>query len=323
MCKLSIIVPIYNVEKYLEKCVNSILAQTFTDFELILVNDGSLDDCLTICNTYANIDKRVKVINKENGGLSSARNAGLKLAKGDYIAFVDSDDFIHKEMYQILYSYGIKNSSTLVICDYMDVEEDRMYDTNYSIQNFKEENYTNIEALSQLYSNKGVMFVVACNKIFKKDLFYNLRFEEGKIHEDEFIAAKILFACSKVTYLPINLYFYLQRSNGIVRSPFNIRKLDAVEAYKERIDFFRNIKQTELTKKAEYNYITLFFLYYFKTKKEVPNSKKRLKNIKKDFCGNLGAFIKNPYFIWKEKISWILFAINPFLYEILFTGKRT
>ena len=316
-CELSIIVPIFKVESYLNKCIDSILMQSFTDFELILVDDGSPDNCGRICDEYSKLDKRIKVIHKENGGLSSARNAGISNAKGKYIAFVDGDDFIHQKMYEILYKYAIKHSSDIVVCDYLDVYEGEIYDLEYCNLKFEEGNFTNIEALNQLYTNKGVQFVLAWNKLYKRHLFEDLRFEEGKIHEDEFIAHRIIYKSSRVTYLPIKLYFYLQRKDGIIRAPFNINKLDAINAYKARVDFFKEIKQPELQKKAEYSYISLFFLYYFKAKNEVPNSNQVLRILKKDFIISLKSIIKNPYFIKKEKICWLVFAIHSSLFELI------
>ncbi|MFR2551722.1 MAG: glycosyltransferase [Clostridioides difficile] len=123
MPKISIIVPVYNVEKYLEKCVRSILAQTFTDFELILVDDGSLDSSGAMCDQFAEQDQRVKVIHKENGGLSDARNAGIELATGEYLGFVDSDDYIADDMYELLYTNIVKEDADLSICGIYDVYE--------------------------------------------------------------------------------------------------------------------------------------------------------------------------------------------------------
>ena len=125
MPKISIIVPVYNVEKYLEKCVRSILAQTFTDFELILVDDGSPDSSGAMCDQFAEQDQRVKVIHKENGGLSDARNAGIEIATGEYLGFVDSDDYIADDMYELLYTNIVKEDADLSICGIYDVYEER------------------------------------------------------------------------------------------------------------------------------------------------------------------------------------------------------
>ncbi|MFZ3577233.1 glycosyltransferase family 2 protein, partial [Virgibacillus sp. DJP39] len=125
--KLSIIVPVYKVEQYLAKCIDSILNQTYKDFELILVNDGSPDNCSDICDSYMKKDNRIKVIHKANGGLSSARNAGIQIARGEYIGFVDSDDFIHRRMYEVLYKNAFKYLSDIVVCDYSQVQEGEKY----------------------------------------------------------------------------------------------------------------------------------------------------------------------------------------------------
>jgi glycosyltransferase involved in cell wall biosynthesis len=156
---LSIIVPVYNVERYLNKCLDSILNQTFKDFELILVNDGSRDKSGEICDRYEKVDKRIKVIHKDNGGLSSARNAGLNIAEGDYIAFVDSDDFIHYRMYEILINTAIKKKSDITMCKYMDAFEHEIYDLQGDKELTNTIDFSNLEFLSQLYSKNGVQFV--------------------------------------------------------------------------------------------------------------------------------------------------------------------
>ncbi|MEH7131458.1 glycosyltransferase, partial [Neobacillus drentensis] len=259
--KISIIVPIYKVEKYLAKCVESILAQSFKEFELILVDDGSPDRCGEICEEYSKKDNRIKVIHKENGGLSSARNAGISIASGEYIAFVDSDDYLHNRMYELLYKNATENSSDIVICDYFKVRENEISDSFNLKTNVESKNFTNIEALYELYENNSENFVVAWNKLYKQKLFTDLRFEKGRIHEDEFISHKLLFKSPKVTYLPIKLYYYRQTSNSITRSPFNLKRLDAIYALKDRADFFREIKQKDLQHKAEVKYIQTLFLF--------------------------------------------------------------
>jgi glycosyltransferase involved in cell wall biosynthesis len=321
---ISVIVPVFNVEEYLHFCLDSILAQTFRDFELILINDGSTDRSGTICEQYSRKDKRIKVIHKNNAGVSAARNSGLKIATGEYIAFVDSDDFIHQRMLEILYGYASKYSSDLVLCDYTETFFGGQYDLEDSIDiHIMEENYNNIEALNQLYSDKKMQFgCIICNKLYKKSLFNNLEFAEGKIHEDEFLSHRILFKCSMVTYLPIKLYFYLQRSSGIMGSEFSIKRLDAVDAYRERVEFFKRANLTDLQKKAEYNYVNLLFKYYFKTKELIPNSDRKLTSLKRGFRKNLKSLNKNPYYSKKEKMLWLLFVLNTTLYELYLKIKK-
>ncbi|MCM3412438.1 glycosyltransferase family 2 protein [Metabacillus litoralis] len=313
--KISIIVPIYKVEKYLAKCIDSILNQTFKEYELILVNDGSPDSCGEICEEYSKRDKRVKVIHKKNGGLSSARNAGIDIAKGEYIAFVDSDDFIHKNMYEMLYKNAINTSSDIVICDYFIVSENEIIqDESYQFK-IQPKTFTNIEVLRELYRDDRIKFVVAWNKLYKKSLFSKLRYKEGRIHEDEFIIHKILYECSKVTYLPVKLYFYLQTDNSIIRSPYNIKRLDRVYALKERVEFFKKIKQLKLQHHAESKYIQSLFANYKNIRmNNIPLGKELIK-LRLDLLTNITTLAKNPYYKKKEKLMWLIFIINPLLYD--------
>lgn len=175
--KISIIVPVYNVEKYLERCLDSILSQSFNAFELILVNDGSTDNSYKICEKYSYNDKRIKLINKENGGLSSARNAGIEASQGEYIGFIDSDDYIDKFMYEILYNYAEKNKSDIVICKYKKVDANFGMNENLNY-NVEEINYSNFQALNQLYEENNIEFVVMWNKLYKRSLFDNIKFPD-------------------------------------------------------------------------------------------------------------------------------------------------
>ncbi|MBC5624031.1 glycosyltransferase [Clostridium sp. NSJ-49] len=313
MSKISIIVPIYNVELYVERCIESILNQSLSDFDLILVDDGSTDKSGEICEGYAKKDSRIQVIHKKNGGLSSARNAGIEIAQGKYIAFVDGDDFIHKDMYKILYDKIIQNDSDIVICEFKKVYNKT--DVIDTIENTKSIELNNIDALHMLYSDKGAEFTVAWNKIYKKELFDEVRYEEGKIHEDEFIAHKLLYKAQKITYVSKQLYNYIQREDSIINSKFNIKKLDAVYAFNERKLFFKNIKNKELQYKAEYNYVKYFFENYYKAKRNIECIDEELYRLKKNFRESIYTLLKNPYFNYKEKLAWIVFIVNSKFYE--------
>ena len=178
MNDISVIVPVYNVEKYLEKCIDSILSQTFKNFEIILVDDGSTDSCGIICDEYERLDNRVKVIHKINGGLSSARNSGLEIASGEYVAFVDSDDWIDKNMYQELYNEAKKNNADIVQCKFIKAK-----DENVSIYNneFNEvEVIGNLDALCNLYNERCIETVVTWNKLYKRYLFNDIVFPQWK-----------------------------------------------------------------------------------------------------------------------------------------------
>lgn len=320
--KISIIVPVYKVEKYLQKCVDSILNQTFKEFELILVNDGSTDRCIDICNKYSREDNRIKVIHKENGGLSSARNAGIEVAKGKYIAFVDSDDYINRNMYKILYENAIKTDADISMCNFKYVYEKDYVNINEDIKNDNYLIFNNIEALNQLYTSDNVQFVVAWNKLYKRNLFTHLRYDEGRIHEDEFIIHKLLYKNKKIVYTDLPLYYYFQRQGSITQCDFNLKKLDAVDAFKERVEFFRDKKLKHLEIIAQLQYISLFFKSYYKAKNELSNCNEKLKKLKKDYNKNLIYNLNNPYYNWKEKSILILFFINPKLYEVYHRVKK-
>ena len=316
MVEISIIVPIYNVEKYLKRCIDSILNQTFKEFELILVNDGSTDDCGKICDMYKSKDKRVKVIHKKNGGLSSARNVGLNVAKGKYVAFVDSDDYINKNMYEVLYSNAIKTNADISICNFEYVDDKSVIDINKDIENYEYLIFNNIEALNKLYLENNIKIVVAWNKLYKKDLFKDLRYTEGRIHEDEFIIHKLLYSSKKIAYINAVLYYYLQRVDSITQSKFNLKKIDIVYALNERVEFFRKKNLRQLQFKAQLKYIYSFFFNYYRVKFKLSNYNEELKKLKNDYNRNFIFVLLNPYFKFKEKILFTLFFINPKFYEL-------
>ena len=315
MPEISIIVPVYNVEKYLDRCIKSILNQTFKDFELILIDDGSTDKSGVICDNYKKIDDRIVVIHKKNGGLSSVRNKGLDVAKGEYIAFVDGDDYVNKEMYNILLNEAKNNSSDIVICKFKKVYESMNNNIEEVDSKMKVFNYSNINALNQLYSNEGLDYIVAWNKIYRRNIFKNERYIEGRIHEDEFIIHRLLYKANKVTFISKELYYYLQRSNSIMNSKFNVKRLDAVYALEERFKFFKTLNLNKLKSNAQYWYIKYFFDFYYRCKESDDNYKDELKNLKRNFVFNIPDMINNNKFSIKEKLAWIIFAFNDRYYE--------
>ena len=234
---ISIIVPIYNVEKYLVKSVNSIINQTYKNLEIILVNDGSTDTCGDICEKFKNIDRRIIVIHKKNGGLSDARNAGLQVAKGDYIGFVDSDDWIEKNMYQELLNISLKENSDIVSCGVRKVWNDINI-----INNGSELNYSNIytfnneEALQKLLSNELIGDTV-WNKLYKSEIIKNIYFDVGKYHEDVFWTYRVIGNAKKISSTTKVFYNYLQRENSIMGSKFSEKRLDVLEALEARCEY--------------------------------------------------------------------------------------
>ena len=182
---ISIVIPVYNVENYLEKCLNSVINQTYKNLEIIVVNDGSTDKSGDICDKYSEIDKRIKVIHKKNGGLSDARNAGINVAKGKYIGFVDSDDYIDKEMYNIMYNNIMVNKANICIVNRYYVFPDGTKLLRYKIEDdIKIMN--NLEAIEEM-NNFSMFDMAAWDKLYEKNLFDNIRFPVGKLSEDFYI----------------------------------------------------------------------------------------------------------------------------------------
>ena len=318
--ELSIIVPVYKVEKQLEQCIRSILNQSFTNFELILVDDGSPDKCGDICDEYEKKDSRIKVIHKKNGGLSDARNAGIERAKGEYIAFVDSDDFINKYMYEILYKNAKKWDADISICNFKMVCENDRIDEDISVICEDAKVYGRNEALNKLYSNENLQFIVAWNKIYKKELFLNIRYDYGKCHEDEFIIHKLIYNANKIAYCSSEMYYYLQRNNSIMNLEFSIHRLDIIEALDKRMEFFRKNDLLELEYRTQNLYLNYFFKYYYKTKHELKN-KSKAREIKKVFKKNYKYLYKNPHYSINGKLLWIIFIINPGLFYLILKLK--
>lgn len=263
---ISVVVPVYNVEKYVAECVDSIVNQTYKDLEIILVDDGSTDNSGAICDELAGKDERIKVIHKTNGGLSDARNAGIDIAKGEYISFIDSDDYIHPQMLELLLHTSLKIDSDISVCLFASVGETEkrsfqtIDDNTISVSTYSE------NRLSEIYNN-NLITVVAWNKLYKKSLFNSIRYAYGKIHEDEFIIHELLFAASKVAYIDTELYFYRTRSNSIMQN-VSLKSIEhGYEALIQREQFFaskelpQNVSETRA---LEALYITKYYRYVLK-----------------------------------------------------------
>lgn len=245
MCnpKISIIVPVYKVEKYLKRCVDSILKQTYPYFELILVDDGSPDTCPAMCDEFAEQDNRIIVIHKNNGGLSDARNAGLNIATGEYIGFVDSDDYIAPQMYEVLLKRLLNDSADMAICNYARVDEScKKIENTMFLQPAQNKCFEQNEFINELLQPYGGYFVVAWNKLYKKEIFDTLRFPFGKQHEDEFVIHHVIAKSKKITCVEDELYFYLQREGSIMAQKFNVKFMDYGEALIDRYYLTKNKK---------------------------------------------------------------------------------
>lgn len=308
MVRLSIIVPVYNVEKQLRKCVDSILAQTFTDFELILVDDGSPDNSGNICDNYALVDNRVKVIHKENGGLSDARNAGLDIASGEYIGFVDSDDYISPYMYEEMYNAICFDGTDMSICDLLRVYPDKKPDDI----NSKNKCSCQVMAADE-FLIKNPYHVTAVSRLYKKELWNGIRFPKGKIHEDEFVVHKILERCKYVSYLNKPLYYYVVNPNSITGS-YSVKRLDVVDAIIDRFNYYYkkdNIIAAESV--ASYLIWALNIAYKFLNLKDKVNRQAFI-NSKQKANDSVFEIILKEKISLKSRLYFKLFIINQNLY---------
>ena len=224
---ISVIIPVYNVERYLDRCVQSIVDQTWSNLEIILVDDGSPDNCPAMCDAWAEKDSRIKVIHKENGGLSDARNAGMAIASGTYMGFVDSDDWIKPEMYQLLYERMLEDGSDIAACGVEMVYEDGRPSCRMTPEgNCVLDQTAALEALIWGSRLKHPVWY----KLYKTDLIRDLRFPVGKYHEDVFWTWQAVIRADKVSVLDTLCYSYVQRSGSIMGESFSEKRLDAIEA---------------------------------------------------------------------------------------------
>lgn len=228
---ISVIVPVYNVERYLEKCIESICCQTFADLEIILVDDGATDRSGAICDEWSRRDPRIRVIHKENGGLSDARNAGMEVAVGDWYMFVDSDDTITPDTIERLYKAATQHQCEMAVCNMV-----RIYDDGAT-----EPFYNPASELTVLDGNQRFETLKqpsACNKLFRAELFRDVRFPKGKFYEDTFVYHILAHRANRIVLTGHDGYYYLSRRESILGQPkYTDRYFDLIEAVYERVTY--------------------------------------------------------------------------------------
>lgn len=237
MPEISIIMPVYNIEKYLPRCLESIIKQSFIDFELLAVDDGSLDSSLSVLKNYAAKDSRIKVIHQENGGASKARNNGLNHASGRFISFIDGDDFIECNFFEILYETLIKENTMICMCGFSCVDESGNEIDSIFSNNFVPEKINGRQAVCQI--GRNVTFGVVWNKLYRREIFDDIRFTEGMTFEDEMILHHIYGKVDKISCVRQNLYYYVQRMGSKMKESYTPAKMDVLIAYMDRIRFMQ------------------------------------------------------------------------------------
>ncbi|SFO24648.1 Glycosyl transferases group 1 [Pseudobutyrivibrio sp. UC1225] len=295
--KISIIVPVYNVERYLERCVKSLINQTYTDLEIILVDDGSTDNSGKLCDELAEVDSRIKVIHQNNHGLSGARNSGLDVSSGRYIFFVDSDDYIDTDTCDKLLASAIRYRADVVACGIS-----KVFDTKPEapFTNSKSGMWSGREAVMEMMSNNNIC-TTAWNKLYKSSLWDEIRFPEERLHEDEATTYKILYKSTLVAYVPDCFYKYYQNQKSIMSSGLENRYGDYVIALKERIHFFKSKNEAVL---ADYSILVLleYIKYVYRMTEDDKNIlKKQYNHLIREYKipQNINVKKKLALYLWK------------------------
>lgn len=308
MPRISIITPVYNVENYIHRCVDSILNQAFTDFELILVDDGSPDNCGAICDEYAAKDSRIVVLYQENQGQAVARNRALDLARGEYIAFVDSDDWIHPQYLQCLLDNLCACGATISVCGHTKVTAHN----GFSLLSGQAPNRWNgaeyvRQCMTGRVTNKAWLL---WDKLFHRDCFANLRMPEGRINEDNAIVYKILYEADVVAECDEILYYYFQNETSTVNQPFKRKHLDWLLVPQEMITYFTEKEDAVMIDKANRMYLSALEDMYRKVRDNLDDPR-LLRELKEK--------LRVQYQHEKKRYP-INIRTHPMLYAILFPG---
>ncbi len=283
--QISIIVPVYNVEKYLNECIDSILNQSYTNFELILVNDGSTDDSGKICDEYAINDKRVRVYHKNNGGQSSARNLGIEKSSCEWLCFIDSDDIVHPRMLEYMKKAIDDSNVKLSVCTNIkdkQLPEDFLYLKTYSLEVLEVTEKALIQNngyLSIFHANPDIDIMwILCTKLIHKDIVKKYPMTEGRIYEDNAIAMAWCHEAGKVAIVNQELYFYRQNPNSTMHSTFSRKKTDYLWALEQQLEYAHNWEYLQLMNQIMNHYLTSC-IYMSKKCKNDLNDKEYSKQI--------------------------------------------
>lgn len=287
---ISVIIPVYNVEKYLVRCVTSVCNQSYGKLEIILVDDGSPDECGMICDRLAENDERIRVVHKENGGLSSARNAGIEIAQGEYLFFLDSDDYISNDCIRYLFELLVRGDSDIAVGNYLVTSEDNVDFSKKNRMPITERNYSNVEAINQLFSSVTVKMVTAWMKLYKRELFDEIRFPEGLLHEDEATTYQVYYRSKKIAVSDKFVYAYYSNPESITRAIKPKSYSDKCIIFQEQITFFEVNGEWRLADRVRNRWCIqiaahLFPLGYFDERKRMVKLMKTVYKEITDFSG--------------------------------------
>lgn len=314
---ISVIVPVYNTEKYLFECVESLLKQTYQNFELILVDDGSTDNCGKICDEYSLKDERIKVIHKINGGLSSAWNAGIKEAKGSYLSFIDSDDYVDKKFLESMYHCLMEKKADICECSFFYLKDNKRIPEKL----FRYEILDNVTAVKYLFTDSYGSYVVTWNKLYKKKLFNQIRFPEGKLHEDEFTTYKLLYESKQIAYLNQHLYNYRIRKGSIMTSGFSMKRAEILKCIGEMKNYFK-FHNVDMQNEIGFHEFSLQILL-LNTMIESNNYNIELwNNIKHNLNKNRKKLFRSPYLKKHHKIYLATLLLGKNIYIVFWKSVK-
>ncbi|MCI8851967.1 MAG: glycosyltransferase [Lachnospiraceae bacterium] len=332
---ISVIIPVYKVEEYLERCVDSVLAQTYENLEILLVDDGSPDGCPALCDQYEARDPRVRVIHQQNLGLSGARNTGIQEAKGTWLSFIDSDDYVAADFIQSLYEACIRTGSPLSLCRWAYVHGEALPKLGQGSPLTGPENgqasllwekgrpgcvepvvYGRRELMEQLYEPDGAYFVVAWNKLYRRELFAKIRYPLGQIHEDEATTHQIFHLAGQGAFVDRALYGYFVAPQSITRG-FNPRRLDWIKGVSDRLEFFEAHGYETLMPRALQAFADGMIDIYFGLVDFQPENREEQKRIQR--LVDQGRKRVRPYgrFPFRTALGYWLFIHMPRMYRKL------
>lgn len=308
---ISIILPIYNVDSYLKKCIESVLNQTYSNIEIILVDDGSTDNSPLICDEYKKKDSRVRTIHKKNGGLSDARNCGINLSTGKYLTFIDSDDYVSEDYVEYLYNLIKKNNTKISCCGHYIVKKNKMYRKTAS----ETKVFTKINALNAILYDEEID-LSSWGKMYEKSLFEDIKFPKGKFFEDTGTTYLLFDKCEGISVGKEIKYYYIIRNESITTKAFNKNKMDLITMTNKMVDFIE-LKYPELSagcrRRIMWAYLSTYTKIVYTSKNKYLAEKKLLKSyIKK----NKKEILKDNKIKKKDKIALLIFNFGDFFFKI-------
>lgn len=311
---ISVIVPVYKVEIYLHRCVDSILGQTYSNLEVILVDDGSPDNCGAICDEYQKKDDRVKVIHKINSGLSDARNLGISEAKGDYLAFVDSDDFINERYIETLYSMCVENNAQISQCGFTKISDRNIDRKTKQVSRYEVKTYDSLGILRKLYAPQNIEIDVAWNKLYRRELFGKIIFPKGRIYEDFATTYRLFYKAEKIAVTEEPLYYYFMSDRSITRSGFYQKKFDFILTYEERLEFFKVHSLWEIYRNTLYSYYFALIRFYYICRKNCRDLKDKKREFRNKIKKTYQELRKEKQFSFQSKLKIVIAHLLPRVY---------